>query len=78
MKTAILLLVIGLILGLVVPIYAGEYFGDAGIQLPQFFWMKTPPQSFSFNIPVFIRVVGFIFVVLAIIRFIMIRSRHKN
>ena len=78
MKTAILLLVVGLILALVVPIYAREIFSGAGIQLPQFFWMRTPPRSFSFSIPVLLRIVGVIFVVLAIIRFIMIRGSHTS
>jgi hypothetical protein len=78
MKTAILLLVVGLILALVVPIYAREIFSGAGIQLPQFFWSKTPPLSLSFSVPVLLRVIGLIFVVLSIIRFIMIRGSHTS
>ena len=78
MKTAILLLVVGLILGLVVPYLIRDIVSGAGIQLPQFFWSKTPPRSYSFSVPILLRVIGAIFVALAIIQFILVRSSHTS
>lgn len=75
MKTALLLLILGLVMGLVLPYFAGEIFSGAGVKLPQFWLSKSPPRSFSFSIPMVFRVVGAILVVLAIIRFILLRGR---
>jgi hypothetical protein len=74
MKTAITLLILGLVIGLVVPYYVREIFTGAGIQLRQFWFSKSPPRSFSFSIPMVFRVVGIILVLLAIIRFIFVRA----
>ena len=75
MKTAFLLLVLGLIVGLVVPYFVRDIFSGAGVQLPQFWFSKSPSRSFSFSIPTVFRVVGIVLVLLAIIRFILVRSR---
>ena len=74
MKTALILLILGLVMCLVVPYYVREIFTGAGVQLPQFWFSKSPPRSFSFSIPMVFRVVGIILVVLAIIRFILVRG----
>ena len=74
MKTAILLLVIGLIIGLAVPYYLRDIYAGAGVQLPQFFWTKSPPRSFSFNGLMFFRIIGVIFVTLAIGWFVFIQN----
>ncbi len=74
MKTAFILLILGLVVGLVVPYYVREIFTGAGIQLPQFWFSKSPPRSFSFSVPVVLRVFGIILVLLAIIRFISVRG----
>ena len=74
MKTALILLIFGLVMGLVVPYYVREIFTGAGIQLPQFWFSKSPPRSFSFSVPVVFRVIGIILVLLAIIRFILVQG----
>ena len=74
MKIALLLLILGLVMGLVVPYLVRDIFTGAGVQLPQFWFSKSPPRSFSFNIPMVLRVVGIILVLLAIIRFILVRG----
>ena len=74
MKIVFLLLVLGLVMALVVPYFAGEIFSGAGVKLPQFWFSKSPPRSFSFSIPMVFRVVGAILVLLAIIRFILVRG----
>ena len=74
MKTAITLLILGLVMGLVVPYYVRESFTGAGIQLPQFWFSKSPPRSFSFSVPIVFRVIGIILVLLAIFRFISVRG----
>jgi len=73
MKTAVILLTGGLVIGLVVPYILRDVVSGAGVQLPQFIWSKTPPRSFSFSVPVFFRVVGIILVALAIVRFILVQ-----
>ena len=74
MKIALTLLVVGLVLGLVVPYFIQDTVSGAGIQLPSFPWSNTPPQSYSFSVPVVLRVIGAIFVTLAIVRFIWVRT----
>jgi len=74
MKTAFLLLVLGLVVGLLVPYFVRDIFSGAGVQLPQFWFSKSPPRSFSFSIPMVFRVVGIVLVLLAIIRFILVRG----
>ena len=74
MKTAITLLILGLVMGLVVPYFVRDIFTGAGVQLPQLWFSKSPPRSFSFSIPVVLRVIGIILVLLAIIRFISVRG----
>jgi hypothetical protein len=74
MKTAFLLLVLGLVAGLVVPYFVQDIFSGTGVQLPQFWFSKSPPRSFSFSIPMVFRVVGIVLVFLAIIRFILVRG----
>ena len=74
MKTALILLILGLVMGLVVPYFVQDIFTGAGVQLPQFWFSKSPPRSFSFSIPVVFRVIGIILVLLAILRFIYVRG----
>jgi len=74
MKAAFLLLILGLVVGFVVPYFLRDIFSGAGIVLPQFWFSKSPPRSFSLNIPMIFRVVGIILVLLAIIRFILVRG----
>ena len=77
MKTAFALFVLGLVVGLVVPYYLQDIISGAGIQLPQFFWSKSPPIQFSVNIPVFFRVMGIVLMLLAFVRFILVRGKGK-
>jgi len=51
MKTVLLLLILGLVAGFVIPYYLREIFSGAGVQLPQFWFSKSPPRSFSLNLP---------------------------
>ena len=74
MKTAVLLLILGLIMGFVVPYFLRDVFGGAGILLPQFWFSKSPPRSFNLNIPTIFKVVGVILVLLAIVRFFLVRG----
>jgi len=74
MKTAILLLTLGLVMGFVVPYYLRQVISGAGIVLPQFWFSKSPPRSFSLNLPMIFRVVGVILVLLAINRFFFVRA----
>ena len=74
MKTAIILLILGLVIGLVVPYLVRDIISGAGVQLPQLWFSKSPPRSFSFSVPVVLRVIGIILVLLAIIRFISVRG----
>ena len=74
MKIAILLLVLGLVIGIVVPYYLRDIYGGGGIQFSQFFWSKSPPKSISFDFPAVLRVLGIILGILAIIRFIAVPS----
>jgi hypothetical protein len=74
MKTALTLLILGLVMGLVVPYFVQDIFTGAGVQLPQLWFSKSQPRSFSFSIPMVFRVVGIILVLLAIIRFIFVRA----
>ena len=74
MKTALLLLILGLVVGLVVPYYLREIFAGADITLPQLWFSRSPPRSFSLDIPMICRVVGIVLVLLAIIRFILVRG----
>jgi len=78
MKTAILLLVVGLILGLVAPNYLREIFTGGSVQLPQFLSFKSQPITFNFSVATLARVIGIILVALAIIRFILVRSSQPN
>ncbi len=61
-------------MGLVVPYFVQDIFTGAGVQLPQFWFSKLSPRSFSFSIPVVFRVIGIILVLLAILRFISVRG----
>jgi hypothetical protein len=72
MKTAFLLLILGLVVGFVVPYFLRDIFSGAGVQLPQL-WFSSPP-TFSLNVPMIFRVVGIVLVLLAIIRFILVRG----
>jgi hypothetical protein len=74
MKTAITLLILGLVIGLAVPYFVQNIITGAGVQLPQLWFSKSPPRSFSFSIPMVFRVIGIILVLLAIIRFILVRG----
>ena len=74
MKTALILLILGLVMGLVVPYFVQDIFTGAGVQLPQLWFSKTPPRSFCFSVPVVLRVIGIILLILAIIRFISFRG----
>jgi hypothetical protein len=74
MKTALTLLILGLVMGLVVPYFMQDIFSGAEVQLPQLWFSKSPPHSFSFSIPMVFRVIGIILVLLAIIRFILVRG----
>ena len=66
MKTSVILLIAGLVIGLVFPYILRDFVSGAGAQLPQFIWSKTPPRSFSFIIPVVFRFIGIGLVVFAI------------
>jgi hypothetical protein len=59
MKIAVLLLLLGLVIGLVMPYYMREIYSGAGIQLGS--------KSFNFDLMMVLRVVGILFGVLAII-----------
>jgi hypothetical protein len=74
MKTAITLLILGLVIGLAVPYFVQDIITGAGVQLPQLWFSKSPQRSFSFSIPMVFRVIGIILVLLAIIRFILVRG----
>ena len=78
MKIAVLFLLLGLVIGFVVPNYLREIFAGAEITLPRFFGSKPPPISFSVDVPVVLRVVGIILIVFAIVRFIQVRGGHAN
>ena len=73
MKTAIALFVTGLVIGLVVPYLLQDVVSSADVQLPQLVWSKSPPQSFKIDVPGLFQVVGFVFVALAMLRFIHVR-----
>jgi hypothetical protein len=75
MKTALVLLAIGLFLGLLAPYLWGDRISGAGVQLPQFVWSKSPPRTIHFTATGFFRAAGLFFVFLAAICFIMFRSR---
>ena len=74
MKTALILLLIGLFLGLAVPYFWGDYFSGAGVELPKFIWSKSPPRTFQFSVTTFFRIAGVTFVALAVLCFIMFRG----
>jgi hypothetical protein len=73
MKTAIILLILGLVIGLVIPYFVQDIITGAGVELKGF-WFSKSPQNFSFSVPVVLRVIGIILVLLAIIRFIVVRG----
>ena len=74
MKTAITLLVLGLVVEFAIPHYLRDIYGGAGLQLPRFWFSKAPPLNFSLNLPVILRVIGIILVLLAISRVILVRG----
>jgi hypothetical protein len=74
MKIALILFVIGLIVGLVIPYYIREIYAGAGIQFPNFFRPKSPPHVFQFSVPVVLRVLAGILVVLAFVRLVLTKS----
>ena len=74
MKIVVILLMIGLIVGLIVPVLLRDVVTGAGIQLPQSIWSKSPPRTFHFSVPVVCRSAGIALVLLAILRFIIVRS----
>ncbi len=74
MKIAIFLLILGLVMGFVVPCLLREVFAGAGIVFPQFWLPKSPPRNFNLNLLMIFRFVDVILVLLAIIRFILVRA----
>jgi hypothetical protein len=74
MKIAFLLLIFSLVLGFVIPYYVQDTISGAGIELPNFF-RANAPLRFNFSIPVFFRVAGAIFLLIAIVRFILVQRR---
>ena len=74
MKTAFLLLILGLVIGLVIPYFLQDIVSSAQVELPQFIWPKSLPRNFDFSIPMFFRVMGLVFMALAILRFILVRG----
>lgn len=74
MKIVLILLMMGLIVGLVVPYLLRDIVSGAGIQLPRFIWSKSPPRTFQFSVPVVCRIAGITLVLLAALRFIIVRS----
>ena len=74
MKSALILLVTGLFLGLAVPYLWGDHFSGAGVQLPQFIWSTSPPRTFQFSLTTFFRIVGIVIVALAVLCFILFRG----
>jgi len=70
MKVVLALTAIGLFLGLVAPHYLGNRFSDAQIQLPQFIWTKSPPRIYDFSFKTIFRILGAVFLVVAIICFV--------
>lgn len=75
MKIALILLMIGLIVGLVVPYLLRDIVTGAGIQLPQFIWSKSPPRTFQFSVPLACRIAGIALVLLAVLRFVIVWGR---
>ena len=73
MKTAIVLLGIGLFFGLIAPYLWGDRIRSGEAQLPQFIWSKSPPRVIHFTANGFLRGVGLFFVALAALCFIVFR-----
>jgi hypothetical protein len=65
MKTAITLLILGFVIGLVVPYFVQDLMSGAGVQLPQHWFSKSPPRTFSFSVPTVLRIIG---IALALLR----------
>jgi hypothetical protein len=72
MKIVLILLMIGLIVGLVVPYLLRDIVSGTGIQLPQFIWSKSPPRIFPVSVAVVCRIAGMAFALLAVLRFIIV------
>jgi hypothetical protein len=75
MKTALVLLAIGLFFGLAAPYFWGDRISGAGAQLPQFVWSKSPPRVIHFTANGFFRAAGVFFVLLSVICFLVFRTR---
>jgi hypothetical protein len=75
MKTAIVLLAIGLFLALAGPYLWGDRIGTGEAQLPQFVWSKSPPRVIRFTAVGLFRAAGVLFVVLAALCFMVFRTR---
>jgi len=78
MKSALLLLVLGLFLGLVAPLLWGDFISSVGATLPQFVWSKSPPRTLEFNGTTLFRIAGGLFVILAIPCFIFFRGGKEK
>jgi len=70
---AAILLVMGVLLGLVIPYLWGNYVSGAGAQLPQFIWSKSPPRTFHLSATALLRVIGLFLTTLSILCFILFR-----
>src|SRR5437899_842391 len=78
MKSALLLLVLGLFLGLVAPLLWGDFISSVGATLPQFVWSKSPSRTFEFSGTTLFRIAGGFFMVLAILCFIFFRGGNEK
>ena len=60
MKTALVLLCIGLFLGLAAPYLWADRISDVSAQLPQFLWSKSPLRVSQWRLPPVVHAEGYI------------------
>ena len=78
MKSALVLVALGLFLGLVAPLFWGDFITSVAATLPQLVWSKSPPRTFEFSGTTLFRIAGGFFVVLAILCFIFFRGGNEK
>lgn len=73
---AVILLVMGALLGFLVPCFWGDLY-SVGAQLPQFFWFKSPPRTIQFSVTAVLRMTGIALMALSIVCFVVSRRSGK-
>ena len=73
-----ILLMFGLAIGLVVAPRLDEILSDAELQIPNLLSFGSPPWTFHVSIPAILRVVAILFVVVAVLWFLIVRSHDTK